>query len=155
MPPISGRHLRAIWSHKDLLGGPGAARCEDADGPCMHACCVRAAMRECTDCDPTGVRVAFARMIFRGPRAQNSDPLSTLDPDKDSRCFGDGIVHRINVVWSFGRVAFVPRRTSDPLTPLFICSLLPRSAGDLAQLPASSVETMTAVRVSDRVAGRA
>ena len=79
LPPISGRHLRAIWSHKDLLGGPGAARCEDADGPCMHACCVRAAMRECTDCDPTGVRlrVAFARMIFRGPHAQNSGPLWT------------------------------------------------------------------------------
>ena len=77
LPPISGRHLRAIWSHKDLLGGPGAARCEDADGPCMHACCVRAATRECTDCDPTGVRVAFARMISRGPRAQNSGPLWT------------------------------------------------------------------------------
>jgi hypothetical protein len=72
LPPISGRHLRAIWSHKDLLGGPGAARCEDADGPCMHACCVRAAMRECTDCDPTGVRVAFARMIFRGPHVRRT-----------------------------------------------------------------------------------
>ena len=26
LPPISGRHLRAIWSHTDLLGGPGAAQ---------------------------------------------------------------------------------------------------------------------------------
>ena len=43
---------------------------------------------------------------------------SILDPDNDSRCFGDGKVHRINVVRSSGRVAFVPRRTSEPSTTL-------------------------------------
>jgi hypothetical protein len=44
----------------------------------------------------------------------------TLVPDNDVRCFGYAEVHRINVVWSAGRVAFVPRRTYDPPSPLLI-----------------------------------
>jgi hypothetical protein len=79
-----------------------------------------------------GLRCASARIATRPvsvshlviicthdiPRATCAELGSTLDPDKDSRCFGDGRVHIINVVRSFGRVAFVLRRTSDPLTPL-------------------------------------
>ena len=75
LPPISGRHLRAIWSHTDLFGGPGAALRADADGPCMYACCARVAARVCADCGPNVPVSRCARMIFRGARVQNSGPF--------------------------------------------------------------------------------
>ena len=55
LPPSSGHHLCAVWSHGDSLGGHCAARCAATDETCMRACCVRVAARVCTDCVRTCV----------------------------------------------------------------------------------------------------
>ena len=55
--PISGRHLRAMWSQADLLGGPGAAQSIDIAGPRMLPCWLRVAERVCANCVPTVVGV--------------------------------------------------------------------------------------------------
>ena len=77
LPPSSGHHLCAVWSHGDSLGGPCAARCAAADTTCMHACCVRFAARVCTDCVRTCVCVDVRCDASRVTHAQNSGPLST------------------------------------------------------------------------------
>ena len=115
----SGRHLRTIWSHRDILRGPGTTQSAVANGRCVRVCCVRVAARVCTDCGPD-------RCLCRcSPRRVTGDERaeigSTLDPDNDYWCFGDGEVHITNVVRLSGRVAFVPRRTSEPPSPLSRC----------------------------------
>ena len=105
----SGRHLRAIWSHRDILGGPGATQSAVTDGPCVRACVL------CTGCGARVHGLRSDRCLCRcSPRRVTGDARaeigSTLDPDNYYRCFGDGELHRTNVVRSSGRVAFVPRR---------------------------------------------
>ena len=118
--PPSARHLEP-WR---LLGWPwrsSVRRC----GWAVHACVLRAGC---------GARVLELRAVcarvalctYDIPRAARAELGSILDPDNDSRCFGDGKVHIINVVRSSGRVAFVPRRTWEPPHPYRVptCAVL-------------------------------
>ena len=86
LPPISGRHLRAIWSQADLLGGPGAAQTIDIAGPRMLPCWLRVAARVCANCVPTvvgvcGVAISHVACFgrFSGPRWTQVMILGVLD----------------------------------------------------------------------------
>ena len=110
--------MRAFCSHRDILSAPGAAGNVDADQACMHASCAWSVARMRTDYDPTRVRCRHTHTCLPGDAY--AEIGYTLVPDNDVRCFGYAEVHRTNVVWSAGRVAFVPRRTYDPPSPLLI-----------------------------------
>ena len=77
--------------------------------------CARIAIRPVSVVD---IRTHACRVTLQGDAY--AEIGYTLVPDNDVRCFGYAEVHRINVVWSAGRVAFVPRRTYDPPSPLLI-----------------------------------
>ena len=90
LPHSSGRHLRAIGSHGDILVGPCVAQSADAVGTCMLVYIVRAAASACTDCDPTLVPCRFHMHVCRVTRTQNSGPF--WGPRQRSRilgCFGE------------------------------------------------------------------
>ena len=97
LPPFSGRHVRAIWSHGDCLGGPGAAESADADDACVCVCSVRfaalvrtsIAIRQPLTC--AAYRI-IARSVFRRVLG------STVTPVNDYRCFGYPELHMFHVV---------------------------------------------------------
>ena len=101
LPHSSGRHLRVIQSHGDILGGLGAARYADADGSCMRLCGVRVAAHLCTDCDPT-LSVSHCSPHVRRVDAY-TELRSTLDPDLDPGSFEHLESEFFRVVWSLLR----------------------------------------------------
>jgi hypothetical protein len=85
--PISGRHLRAMWSQADLLGGPGAAQSICLAEPRMLPCWLRVAEPVCANCVPTvvgvrGVALSHAACFdrFSGPRWTQVMILGVLEP---------------------------------------------------------------------------